>query len=268
MGPLPPLDIPIHALFVYTTYLSVSNFSFAEPWIQKLGNWMRPVLSQPSNKAEWLLNVIHNPEIHQTAAFKARLSSADAKQQTFNINPENLFEAKDLGPLKGHTFKITLHPSEIHFEEDKFYTKWIDIRTWIDAGKLTPYKSNKKKTMSTKVLNSHFSAERRVLSMRFELSVPPDQHQGVDLHLRAIHMDPDEAEARGKVADNVVSMPVDRISLKTMTVLPISNIHPFTFPFYPVIISDTALTKAGVYIYKSYQHVLPFFHDYFIPHVN
>ena len=74
----------------------------------------------------------------------------------------------------------------------------------------------------------------------------------MDLHLRAIHLDPDAAVSQGLETRNVLTMPVDRIPLMCMDIYPVSQLAPIQYPFYPIIISPTRLTKVD---YDKYTRI-------------
>ena len=69
-------------------------FSFQDPWVQRTNNWIKTELALPRHKEEWLLNVIHHPEL-SPAAFKIRFGAIKERPQNILINPTTIFDKKD-----------------------------------------------------------------------------------------------------------------------------------------------------------------------------
>ena len=172
-----------------------------------------------------------------------RFSAISNAHQNIKIDPADFLEPLKQGAVRDLTFTAKFRPDEIDIIPDNFYSHWIDIRALIAADKLIPRKNNARVKLSREALHAFFSAEDRIISLRWEVTVPDDQRQGLELHLRAIHMDPERAEAVGLIKDNVLSCSVYVLPVVAMDIIPVSSLAPITYPFYPIVISNRPLSK-------------------------
>ena len=69
-------------------------------------------------KDDWLFTIIHNKALN-ALSFKIYLTNEVASVKQIIINPKNLIEKSNLGPLKDFTFRASFRPDEISFIEDR-----------------------------------------------------------------------------------------------------------------------------------------------------
>ena len=143
------------------------------------------------------------------------------------------------------TFKLYVRPSDLFFPEGQLFSDWMDIRDWILAGVIMPYKNNKKSKCLNATLVNYFAVpDQTILSFRWEVTVPWGYAKGLMLSLRAIHMTPAQAEAKQlHNTGNVLSREVCSIDLNTIQIIPEFTNTPLPLPFWPLIISNKPLTK-------------------------
>ena len=151
--------------------------------------------------------------------------------------------------MKGVAFRFSVLPYQMEFLESTLHTSWQSIPDLLTEKKFKLLKKRDDGTVEEIKYDPaewtpYFLGEGHMLSMRWEFTIPQGTRGGGEVHLRGIHMSPDQANSKklGDDEHNVLSVPLmEPIPVYTVGASPDINLG-FTPPFLPTICSDAPMT--------------------------